>query len=89
MRAIITFISAIYSFRSGYGRSSSELLKKEDRVVKTPKYDYVDINKQIKHILVHVGFLGVDMDYSIQHLATISCVCWHIHGVLVLVRMCL
>lgn len=46
-------------------------------VINTSSYRY-------KHILVHVGFLSVDMDYSINHLATISCVGRHIIGVLVI-----
>lgn len=40
-----------------------------------------------KHILVHVVFLGEDMDNSIHHLTTIFCVCWHM--VLVIIGVCL
>lgn len=42
-----------------------------------------------KHILVNVVFLGVDMDYSIHHLATIFCVCRHILRVLIVIGVCL
>lgn len=42
-----------------------------------------------KHILVHVVFLGVDMDHSVYHLATISGVCRHILGVLIVIGVCL
>lgn len=42
-----------------------------------------------KFILVHVVLLGVDMDNSIHHLAPISCVCWHILGVQIVIRVCL
>lgn len=42
-----------------------------------------------KHILIHVRFLGVDMDHSIHHLATISGVCWHVLRVLIVIGMCL
>lgn len=93
IRAIITFMSAIYSLRSGYGRSSSPLLK--SRVIIMLYLIQTELLKNNTSlwrckqiILVHIGFLSVDMDYPVYHLATISCVWWHVIGVLIVVRVC-
>lgn len=40
-----------------------------------------------KFILVHVVVLGIHMDNTIHHLTPISCVCWHILGILILIRV--
>lgn len=42
-----------------------------------------------EHTLVHVGFLGVHMDYSIHHLASISRVWRHVPRVLIVIGVCL
>lgn len=110
MSAIITFMSAMYSVRSGYGRSSSELLNRKAISFTTRllffcccclflclffvclfvnQCKYCLLSSLYKHILVHVVFLGVDMDYSIHHLAPISCVWRHVLGVLIVVGVCL
>lgn len=43
----------------------------------------------ISAVLVHVSFLGVDVDHATHHLTPILCVSWHAFRVLIVIRVCL
>lgn len=94
MRAIMTFISAMYSWRSGYGRSSSVLLlaqpNQETLCQSSDKHHATWNTRAQSDLKMHISLFHsipwrVHMHDAIHHLAAITNVRGHAGRVLVLI----
>lgn len=48
---------------------------------------YVYLKRSLSDVLVHIGFLGVDVDHATLHLTPILRVSWHAFRVLIVIRV--